>query len=154
MSTVSYCILSVRYFEIECHLIPLMNTNINISTTEHGNVWCGSRFRSVNRHSSLMLQCYAEFICESSTIIFKVKPGCAWILSKLVSEKWTASTLTMYTLSLWNFSKELVWLNRPWTISMYSFTSGAICLSQFSYCPVMTGQVLYNFSQFRAMNTH
>ncbi len=87
MSTVSYCILSIRYFQAECCLNLFMNTNINISTTKFGNVWCGSRFMSINRHNLLILQCYAEFICKSSTIVLKFKPGCAWIFAKLVSDK-------------------------------------------------------------------
>ncbi len=34
-----------------------------------------------------MPQCYTEFICDSSTIILKVKPGCTCILAKLISDK-------------------------------------------------------------------
>ncbi len=55
ISTVLYWILSARYFEVEWCLISYMNININISTMEHGNIWCGSWFRSINRHNVLVL---------------------------------------------------------------------------------------------------
>ncbi len=54
ISTVSWRIISVRYFEVKCCLISFMNTIINISTMEHGNVWCCIRFRPINRHNILI----------------------------------------------------------------------------------------------------
>ncbi len=51
ISTVSYIILSIRYCEEKSRLISFMNTNIRISTMEHDNVWCDSRFRSINRQN-------------------------------------------------------------------------------------------------------
>ncbi len=96
-----------------------------------------------------MPQCYTEFICESSTIISKVKPGYAQILAKFASDKMNGINTNNVHLIFVKLIKGYGLIEQALDNSMYSFTFGAMC-----HCPAMTGQVSYNFSQFRAMNTY
>ncbi len=136
----------------KCHVSFVMLLNFKLlQNTLIPTKWCGSKLRSVNRYN----QCYAEFICESSTIIFKVEPGCAWILVKLIRYKMNGiNTNNVHLIFVKLFKGDVLVeqaLNKFFNVF---FTFRAMCSSQYPHCPTMTGQVSYNFSWFRAMNIY
>ncbi len=63
------------------------------------------------------------------------------------------SALILYTSSLQNVSKEIVWLNMSWISSIHSFTFGDMCLSQQPHCPANYHDKA-SFIQFRPVQSH
>ncbi len=67
--------------------------------------------------------CNATLILYASlaALFLKVNQVVLRSLQNLLVKEWTLSIITMYTLSLWYLSNEMVWLNRPCITSIYYF---------------------------------